>query len=142
VRNNDSLLLIERRRAPFGLAPPAGHVDNHGSWEDAARAELREEVGLSTRSLNLIYEGRKNNPCRRIGGDWHYWKIYNVEALGALKPSYDETKGARWYSFQEIRELADRTARYLAHEIADDAWQSNPGIEPVWRELFIELGIL
>src|SRR3546814_880586 len=78
----DKLLLVERRKPPFGYAPPAGHVDDHGSFEEAAHAELEEEVGLHIKSLELLAEGRKDNECRRENGTWHYWKVYKVSAVG------------------------------------------------------------
>lgn len=40
-------LMFERATAPAWIAPPAGHVDDHGEAEDAARAEMSEEVGLT-----------------------------------------------------------------------------------------------
>ena len=63
------LLLIERKRPPYGLAPPAGHVDDHGSFENAAKIEAFEEVGLRVENLTLLGEGKKSNPCRRPNGD-------------------------------------------------------------------------
>jgi ADP-ribose pyrophosphatase YjhB (NUDIX family) len=84
VWRNDKLLLIERKRFPFGFAPVSGHIDKHGGFEQAAKNELKEEVGLDVLNLKLIEEGRKENSCRR-GGNWHYWKIYEAEAIGEIK---------------------------------------------------------
>ena len=72
VMRDGKLLLIERKKPPFGFAPPAGHIDEHGGFEEAAINELKEEVGLDVLSLKLAAEGRKENPCRR-GSAWHYW---------------------------------------------------------------------
>jgi ADP-ribose pyrophosphatase YjhB (NUDIX family) len=131
IWKSDALLLIERRRPPYGFAPPAGHVDDHGSFEDAARAEIKEEVGLDTKKLTLLAEGRKENHCRREDGVWHYWKIYEAETEGEVIASPDETKSYGWYTKDQIKELAEKTD-----------WQSSPGLEPVWKEWFSELGIL
>lgn len=46
VWRDGSLLLIERRKPPFGFAPPAGHIDGDDSFEESAKRELKEEVGL------------------------------------------------------------------------------------------------
>lgn len=54
VWRNDKLLLIERKKPPFGFAPPAGHVDDDKSFEVAAKRELKEEVGLDTDNLELL----------------------------------------------------------------------------------------
>ena len=89
VWRNGNLLLIERRKPPFGFAPPAGHIDGDNSFEEAAKRELREEVGLKVKNIELLIEGRKDNVCRREDGSWHYWKIYKIEANGEVKRSED-----------------------------------------------------
>ena len=76
IWKDDKLLLIERMKFPFGFAVPAGHVDDHGSFEDAAKEEVQEEVGFEVTNLKLITEGRKENICRRPGGASPSPKIY------------------------------------------------------------------
>lgn len=142
IWKNGNLLLIERKLFPFGFAPPAGHVDDKGGFEKAAKEEVQEEVGLNPIDIKLVVEGRKDNKCRRKGGDYHHWKIYEVEAEGELKPSKDETKQAGWYSKEEIKALSERTEKYLNGEIKEESWKANPGIEAVWHEWFQELGII
>lgn len=142
IRRDNRILLIERRRPPFGFAPPAGHVDDKGSFENAAKEEVEEEVGLAPKEIRLLIEGRKDNPCRREGGSWHYWKIYQVDTDGDIKRSRDETKQAGWFSMDQIRSLAQRTEKYRAGEISEEDWQQSPGLEPVWLDWFRELGIL
>ena len=142
IWNGDKLLLIERRKPPYGFAPPAGHVDGHGSFEDAAKAETKEEVGLEAKNLKLLIEGRKENPCRREGGTWHYWKIFEAKTEGKVMASPDETKQYGWYTREQIRELAKKTKSYVSGEMSEAEWQSSPGIEPVWKEWLSELKIL
>ena len=142
VWQHGKLLMIERRRPPFGIAPPAGHVDDHGSFEQAARDELSEEVGLKAGPLALATAGARNNPCRRSDGSWHYWRIYETEATGTLKRSVDETKGARFYSLKEIVELHQRTQEYLEGKLDEKDWEKLPGLEPVWNTIFAELMII
>jgi len=143
VRNDkDELLLIERKNEPYGFAPPAGHVDDHSSFEDAARAELEEEVGLIASELKLLIQGRKEYACRREGGDYHNWKIYAVTATDEVKRSKKETKQVGWYTALAIRELAAKTEKYNRGEISEEAWRRSPGIEPVWYEWFRELNII
>lgn len=142
VWRDDKLLLIERKKFPFGFAPPAGHVDDSSSFEVAAERELEEEVGLRVKSLRLIHEGKKDNPCRREGGTWHYWKIYNAEVEGEIQRSLEETKQAGWYSKDKIEELANRTKQYLAGKISEEKWQKSPGLEPVWYQWMKELKII
>ena len=142
IWDKNKLLLIERRKPPYGFAPPAGHIDDHGSFEDSARAETKEEVGLDTKSLKLLTEGRKENPCRREGGTWHYWKIFEVETIGKVIPSQDETKQYGWYTKEQIQKLAERTEDYLSGKVSETEWQSSPGLEPVWKEWLSELKVL
>jgi len=142
IRKGSKLLLIERKKPPFGFAPPAGHVDDHGSFEQAARDEVREEVGLNVTDLKLIAEGRRENYCRRKGGTWHYWKLYKAGATGDLKRSEDETKRAGWYSNEQIEDLSQRTAKYLADEITEEEWQNNPGLETIWLQWSREIKII
>jgi len=142
IRKDNKILLIERKKPPFGFAPPAGHVDNHGSFEQAAKDEVNEEVGLTVVGLKLITEGRRENYCRRRSGTWHYWKLYEVEVQGDLKPSDDETKQAGWYSKEEVEELAKRTEKYLAGEITEEEWQNKPGLETSWLQWSREIKII
>lgn len=142
IRRGDEILLIERKKFPFGFAMPAGHVDDKGSFEDAAREEVEEEVGFKATALKQLKEGKKNNLCRRPGGSWHYWKVYEVEVEGNLSPSEEETKQVGWYSKEEIERLAERTEEYLAGNISEVEWEANPGLEIVGYEWFKELGII
>jgi ADP-ribose pyrophosphatase YjhB (NUDIX family) len=154
IWKDGKLLLIERARFPFGFAAPAGHVDGDASYEVAAERELVEEVGLkisdlSKDSLKLIAEGKRENPCRREGGTWHYWKIYQAEIkimLTDIDRSKDETKQAGWYTKDELKVLGKKTENYLAKnftkKISENDWQSSPGLEPVWYEWLKELKVI
>lgn len=142
IWRDGKLLLIERKLFPFGIAPPAGHVDNKGSFENAAKEEVLEEVGLKSLEIKPIKEGSKDNKCGRKGGNYHYWKIYEVKTEGAIKPSMDETKQVGWFSLGEIRKLSRRTEKYIKGEISERSWQHTPGIETVWYEWLKELKII
>ncbi len=142
VWKKEKLLLIERKKFPFGIAPPSGHVDNHGNFEKAAKAELKEEVGLDAKNLKLLVEGRKENKCRREGGTWHYWKIYKIVANGRVKASDDEMNKFNWYGKKEIILLAQKTENYLKGKISEEDWKISPGLELVWYEWFKKLKII
>lgn len=140
VYRSDKLLLIERKKPPFGMAPPAGHVDRRSSFELAAIEELHEEVGLVATALTLVTEGRRENPCRRVGGSWHYWKIYEAVTTGDPQPSVTEVKNFCWATQHELSFLASRAKDYLNHTISETDWRDKPGLEPVWLEWLTELG--
>lgn len=142
VWRNDKLLLIERKKPPFGFAPPAGHVEGNDLFEDTAKRELKEEVGLKTKNIEFLIEGRKdNNHCRR-SGTWHYWKIYKIETEGEVKRSEDETKQADFYTKSDIISLAAKTEKYIRGDVKEDEWQKSPGLEVVWYEWLKELKII
>lgn len=142
VWRNDKLLLIERKKPPFGFAPPAGHIDGDVSFEESAKRELKEEVGLETKGIKFLIEGRKENSCRRKDGTWHYWKIYEVETTGGVMRSKDETKQAGFYTKDNLSILASKTENYLRGEIKQDDWGKSPGLELVWYEWLKELKII
>ncbi len=141
VWKDRKLLLIERKRFPFGFAPPAGHLDGD-SFEEAAKRELREEVGLDVTKLKMRYEEKAENTCRRKGGDWHNWKIYEAKVKGEVKGSPTETKQVGWYSLEEIKRLVNRTRKYLRRNVTEDEWEAEPGIETVWYDWFSKMKLL
>jgi len=141
--DGNHLLLIERKKFPFGFAPPAGHRDGRMNMLDTAKDELKEETGLVAVKMKLIFYSRKENPCRRIGGAHHDWFVEEaLEFSGELNPSPDETKQVGWYSEEQLNDLAQRTKDYLAGNIPEDEWQKSPGLEPVWYELLQELDVI
>lgn len=142
VWRDEKLLLIERKKKPFGFAPPAGHLDEDNSFEHSAKRELKEEVGLDSKSIELLVEGRKENPCRREGGSWHYWKIYKIETSGEIKRSENETKQANFYTKDDLSLLALRTEKYLHGDVEQENWEKSPGLEPVWYEWLKKLKII
>jgi ADP-ribose pyrophosphatase YjhB (NUDIX family) len=142
VRKDGKILLIKRKKPPFGFAPPAGHVDEDNSFEQAAKRELKEEVGLGTENIKLIVGGRKENRCRRPKGIWHYWKIYDIDAKGEIIPSKDEVKQFKWCSKDDLSSLAQKTEQYLKDKIKKSDWEKSPGLEPVWYSWFKELKII
>ena len=139
VEKGGKILLIERKKFPFGMAPPAGHVDGDESYEIAARRELKEEVGLGVTRLELLWEGKKENSCRRKDGTWHYWKVYGAEVEGDIETSDEEVKRFGWYDSEQIEKLLERTNRYRKGEISDEEWEERPGVELVWAELIGEI---
>lgn len=142
VWKEGKLLLIERGQFPWGFSIPAGHVDGDATYEESAKRELFEEVGLTAISLKLEIEGRKENVCRRTEGAWHYWKLYTIEAVGDLERSLEEVKQVGWYTKEEIAELAKKTEAYREGTITEEQWESAPGLVPIMCEWFKELKII
>src|SRR5487761_1087297 len=80
-----SLALLKRAKFPVGIAPAAGHIDDHGSPEQAARDEVYEELGIKVTDLakTSISNRRVENKCRREGGDYHYWYVFEATIADA-----------------------------------------------------------
>ena len=141
VWQDKKLLLIERKRFPFGFAPPAGHLDGD-SFGEAAKRELKEEVGLNALSLKLLLKEKKDNKCRRDGGNFHNWEIFEAKTQGEIKPSPDETKSAGFYDLDFVKRLAQRTNDYDQGKISDGEWKKNPGLEKAFLDHAEELKII
>lgn len=142
------LLVIERATFPAGVAVAAGHVDDHGTPQDAAIAEVSEELGLTIDpdSLWLLTGGWRPNRCGRIPGPrgiGHTWSVFEASATtGDLEPSQRETRGARWLYSGQVQELASRTALYAHGRITDEEFQADPGIEPVQVQWLVDAGVI
>ncbi|MGI5237003.1 NUDIX hydrolase [Dactylosporangium sp. CA-139066] len=139
----DRILMIERVNAPAGIAPPAGHIDEHGTAEDTARAEVCEETGLTITSLDLLGRWRRSNVCRRrhlASGPGHDWTVYTAQATGTLTAQPDETRNPRWYTRDELQDLAYRTVSYAYGLMSDAEFAAAPGLEPVWADFLYTAG--
>lgn len=138
------IYLIERMKEPYGWAPPAGHVDNDGTdYRAAAKRETMEEVGIKVKKITLLLSRTFNNKCRRRGGDFHRWQVFRAKEWGGKpKRSKKETKDARWFTPDEVKVLAQRSALYLRGKVPEKEWEKNPGIEIVWYKIFKLLKII
>ncbi len=140
LKNNDDILLLDRARFPFGLAPPAGHIDEHGSYEDAAVNEVFEEVGITIAHSSLVKvidSRRVENTCRRLSGDHHVWNVYSAETdTMNIQASIEETNGAAWYTPKKLQSIANITREKSGIE-------TKPGgqvMELIWLDFLVELG--
>jgi ADP-ribose pyrophosphatase YjhB (NUDIX family) len=71
------ILLFERVKFPFGLTPPAGHVNAGEMPAEAAARELFEEVGLRGELVAFGAEDITGDACRR-GADGHRWYSFGL----------------------------------------------------------------
>ncbi|MFI6513634.1 NUDIX hydrolase [Streptosporangium sp. NPDC050855] len=138
-------LMVERAVFPVGIAPVAGHIDEHGGPAEAARAEVFEEVGLTVTELTSVLSAWWSNRCgRELGpdGGGHDWHIFRAQVTGELAPSPHETRGARWYTVEQLQELTDRTIDYAAGHLAEEEFAAAPGLEATWVHWLAELGVV
>lgn len=138
------LLVFERALPPVGIAPVAGHVDQHGGPERAARAEVAEEVGLTVTSLQLLINAWRPNQCRRLtnGRVGHHWSIYKAEVTGQIRPSASEVRVPRWLLPDQLQQYAHRTVNYAEGRLSEEQFTAQPGLEPVWTRFLHELGLV
>ncbi|RAY16333.1 NUDIX hydrolase [Actinomadura craniellae] len=129
-------LMFDRATFPAGVAPAAGHVDDHGGPEQAARDEVAEELGLTVADLRRVAGGWRPNRCRRAVAEGrtpgHHWTVYRATVTGDLAPSRRETRNARWLTDAQLQELTDRTAAHARGRLDAAEFAATPGIEPVW----------
>lgn len=156
ITNADGqFLMFDRATAPAGVAPAAGHAAEHGDtsmegFAKAARIEVSEELGLTVTELTSMTAytgGWRTNACRRhpapgTGGHGHHWEIFQAQVTGELQPSERETRNARWLNREELQHLALRTAGYAAGLVTEAAFTDSPGIEPVWCQWLMDLGLI
>ena len=142
--DRSELLMIERNTLPAGIAPVAGHaLDEHDSYQDAAREEVSEEIGLLVTGLRRLPGGGYHpGRCRRENSTGHTWELFEATVAGNLDPSEREVAAVDWWDLSEIQPLADRTAAYAAGRLSTYEFAEEPGLEPVWCHHLTELGYI
>lgn len=88
-RQEQPIVLIERRNPPHGWALPGGFVDLGETLEHAAVREAQEETGLKTRLKALL--GCYSNPARDSRGHT-VSAVYVAEATGEPQAGDDAGK--------------------------------------------------
>ncbi|MET9431718.1 NUDIX hydrolase [Streptomyces sp. NPDC003036] len=134
VSGPQGLLLFERATPPAGLAPVAGHIDQHGSPQQAARNEVAEEVGLTVTHLHPLLTQWRPNRCRRTPTSTvgHQWWIFQAEVCGDLRPSAEEVRAPQWVHPDQLQHAALRTVDYATGHLTRTEFEHRPGLEPVW----------
>src|SRR5690606_38011855 len=103
--------------------------------------EVYEEVGLHvpiSGLVKVIDNRRVDNRCRRPGGDYHDWTVFEAKNVaGELIPSAEETNGARWYSREELQAIAYTTLQLGRETLPDDT-----AFEPIWLDFLTELNYI
>src|SRR5690606_24998675 len=147
VRDEEcALVMVERGWYPTGIAPVAGHVlDAHTDAAAALAAEVAEEVGLTVTSHRVLWQGWLPNLCASppaLPLPGHHWTVATATATGTLRPAAGETRGAAWYTPEQVRAPAARTLAYARGQASQAEWEARPRLEPVWCHLLTTAGLL
>lgn len=117
-RPDGRILLSRRAREPFaGLwETPGGFVDLGEHPEEAARREVREELGLDLTLTGLV----GMTTVRSSRGGWLLVVTYTGTVTGEARPDPREVSDWRWFAPDEIPPVMagdhrERVMDYLAH---------------------------
>ena len=89
------LLLKHRFRAGSGWGIPGGFLEVGEQPEEALRRELREEIGLEVKNVE-IFTARSFKKPRQVE------ILFRCHANAAVKPRTMEVEHAEWFSVQEV----------------------------------------
>ena len=105
IDNKYKVLLIQRKNDPFKnqWALPGGFVEETENLESAARRELKEETGLTLKTMQQI--GAFGEPDRDPR-----MRTISIAFLSKIKEEIkpraaDDASDAKWVSFKDLSEL-------------------------------------
>lgn len=103
VENDKGEILVQNRVDGYLDHSSAGHVDPGESYEEAAKRELEEELGIKDVSLQFIGHSKTQNekyPGQNVS---HVFNIYKCKAEPG-KLQEDEVKSIYWAKPEEVLE--------------------------------------
>lgn len=119
---NEKGEILLQRRASHVLSPnvldfsAAGHVDKSESYEEAARRELQEELGIADTQLELII-----SPFRT---SQFFNAVYKVSLLSTttITPNVEEVAEIKWVPFEAFKRDIDINPSNFTESFVE-AWQ-------------------
>lgn len=122
VEDEQGNILLQKRSLHVAIykdcwdVSASGHVDEGENYEQAARRELAEEIGLTGYELaelgGFYDETNIDERCLK-----RFCKVYKtqISQVTRLKPDAHEVSDVRWFSLGQIRQmLADKDAPVAA----------------------------
>ena len=118
--------------------------------------ESMEEVGIEIIENKLVWKGTINNLCKREGGDYHMWEVFEAISWTGEPKAGDDAKEFFWALSERLVQLANRTEYFMKkYDISydrvadltraisvDPQWRGDMGLEPVWYFILKEFKIL
>lgn len=142
-RKKGVLVLVGDIPGGSGTTGVGGHVfDMFKRFAQAARREVREEMGLWVLTLRAVFERPvfRLNPCKRGDaphGQGHYWQLYIARTAGRVKVDPRSFVNVRWVDREELQRLADRSLAFVRGEVSRDEWERSPGLALTWVRWFV-----
>lgn len=100
IERDNKLLLTKRNHEPFKeyWCIPGGHIDFGETPEEAIKREVKEETGLTVKSLNFF--GYYSEIYKEI--NWHaVVLIFTCETEGDVEIDLNEVKEYKWFDKKE-----------------------------------------
>ena len=104
VRSGDGRLLLQKRSLVKDIQPGrwdtavGGHLHLGETYEDAARREMTEEIGLDGRlPLTHLFDARLRNPIES-----EHVRVFGVTHDGPFVPQDDEVDELRFWTAAEV----------------------------------------
>lgn len=119
------LVLIERGKAPFGLAFPGGFHEEGLSGEENTIKEVLEETGLHAFTDVTDRPFRSPTSPSRDPRRHNISNVYIMRGFGQLKAG-DDAKGAAHYSFDEVRGLIGQGRLAFDHAVVLAQYLDHP----------------
>jgi NAD+ diphosphatase len=114
IKRDDKILLVNARnfRSDFyGLV--AGFVETGETLEEAAKREIKEEVGLEVKNLKYFGSQPWPYPCGLMVG-------FTADYVsGEIKLQQSELNDAHWYSIDNLPQIPEKLS--IARKLID-AW--------------------
>ncbi len=116
VRNHE-VLLVRRNREPFlgTWMFPAGFVEYGEDLPEALAREIKEEVGLTVSSVELISIQQSHHDPRSPG---HFVAFYRINAVGEIENrDTDENRAIGWFPIMEPPEIGFPTHQRIMDQL-------------------------
>ena len=111
VVNGKSEVLLQQRSRLKDVQPgkwgssAAGHLDAGEGYEEAARRELEEELGIEAEDLPLKFVGELS-PSEDNG--WEFIRLYVTVYSGAMRFPANEVAAVEWMEQEALRDWLAR----------------------------------
>ncbi|WP_342553204.1 NUDIX domain-containing protein [Paenibacillus sp. FSL R7-0652] len=126
IVNHKQEILLVRYRDDNSWGVPGGMMELGESVEECARREVREEIGIEMKRLQLygVFSGEELHTRLRNGDEYYNVVIGYIctQYEGELKPDGEEVVEAGFYS---LTELPERTDPYIKQKILENAHALN-----------------